>query len=548
MIRLRLDSRRASLPFFASALLVLTLAACAKKQERPPRPVATVTVAPVRRATVPYVIEANGIVTPLQTASVLPQVDGIITSVDFEEGQDVSAGQPLFHIDARPYKNAYDNALAVLARDSASAANASDERARYQKLLAGRVVTPEEAGVQFTASATSDATVLADRANVATAKFNLENAVVRAPISGKTGALLIRQGNLVHAAGGQPLVTINQVRPILVRFAIPSAQLGLILQYGAKGGLPVAAVPGGVASPSPSIDSLAASVMNPVQDGASPADGGVAGGFSAASGGSGGGSGGGFTPGGSAPGGGTPPVRGGAGTAAASTGGPNAGNAAASGRGRHGGGHGSRGNNAGSNGSTGPSGNTGASGSNGSGGGSAQSASGVVTQAGLPAPDRLMGKLSFIDNAVDTTTGTVQLKAVFDNDAGKLWVGQFAATSLHLFDEQDALVVPTQAVVTGQRGTYVYVVDPSDTARQRAVVVERTSGSLSVISSGLHDGDEVVTDGQTRLSPDAPVKLRGASDGATSGGSGRRGGKGGRRGGKGAGSGGGGSNPSGSGS
>ena len=70
-----------------------------------------------------------------------------------------------------------------------------------------------------------------------------------------------------------------------------------------------------------------------------------------------------------------------------------------------------------------------------------------------------MGKLSFIDNAVDTATGTVQLKATFDNTNGRLWAGQFASTSLHLFDEDSALVVPTQAVVTGQRGAYVYIVD-----------------------------------------------------------------------------------------
>ena len=90
----------------------------------------------------------------------------------------------------------------------------------------------------------------------------------------------------------------------------------------------------------------------------------------------------------------------------------------------------------------------------------------------------MMGKLSFIDNAVDTTTATVQLKATFDNGNGRLWAGQFAAMSLHLFDQDSALVVPQQAVVTGQRGTYVYVVDQADTARQRAVIVERTAGNL----------------------------------------------------------------------
>src|SRR5947209_16984439 len=106
MTGLRLRHRRAPLPSFAVALSVsFVVAACAKKQERQPRPVATVSVVEARRATVPYVIEANGVVTPMQSASVLPQVDGIITSVDFEEGQEVQANQPLFHIDPRPYQN-----------------------------------------------------------------------------------------------------------------------------------------------------------------------------------------------------------------------------------------------------------------------------------------------------------------------------------------------------------------------------------------------------------------------------------------------------------
>src|SRR5207237_5617732 len=127
------------------------------------------------------------------------------------------------------------------------------------------------------------------------------------------------------------------------------------------------------------------------------------------------------------------------------------------GRGRHGGGGGFRGGRS-------------ADGAATNGAGAAGQA--PVAQAGLPASDRMMGKLTFIDNAVDTATGTVQLKATFDNANGRLWAGQFASTSLHLFDEENALVVPNQAVVTGQRGTYVYVVDQADTARQRAVLVE----------------------------------------------------------------------------
>ena len=136
----------------------------------------------------------------------------------------------------------------------------------------------------------------------------------------------------------------------------------------------------------------------------------------------------------------------------------------------------------------------------------------------------------------------MQLKATFDNTSGRLWAGQFATTSLHLYDQENALVVPQQAIVTGQRGSYVYVVDQADTARQRAVVVERTADGLAVISSGIHEGDRVVTDGQSRLTPDAPVRLRGAGDANGRGGNGggrKGGGRGGKRGGTSGGSGGG---------
>src|SRR5262249_15605754 len=83
---------------------------------------------------------------------------------------------------------------------------------------------------------------------------------------GRTGNVLVKRGNLIRSGAGTPLVVINQVRPIYVRFSIPSSELPLVQQYGANGGLPVAAVPSGVAPATPSIDSLAAAAMNPVGD------------------------------------------------------------------------------------------------------------------------------------------------------------------------------------------------------------------------------------------------------------------------------------------
>ena len=122
------------------------------------------------------------------------------------------------------------------------------------------------------------------------------------------------------------------------------------------------------------------------------------------------------------------------------------------------------------------------------------------------------GTLYFIDNSVDTLTGTVMLKATFPNTDKMLWSGQFVATTLHLFVEKNALVVPSEAVVTGQQGTYVYVIDSGSTALQRKVSVERTQGNVSVITAGLRDGEQVVRSGQSRLNAGAKVKIATAAD------------------------------------
>jgi len=114
---------------------------------------------------------------------------------------------------------------------------------------------------------------------------------------------------------------------------------------------------------------------------------------------------------------------------------------------------------------------------------------------------------------VDSTTGTILLKATFPNTSSGLWVGQFVKTFLRLFVEQNALVIPAECVVSGQRGTYVYVIDSTNTARQRLVTIEREAEGLKVISSGLEDGERVVVDGQSRLVPGAPVTVRDPSGG-----------------------------------
>jgi len=409
-----------------SGAALLSLTGCGDKKQQRSRPAIPVVVTTVKKMDVPYTIEANGVVTPFQAANVASQVAGIVRRVAFQEGQDVSKGQVLFEIDPRPYQAAYQQALAALARDRATAANAERDYQRYASLAQQDYVTKEQADQMRATAEAQRATVSADEAAVANARFNLDNTTIRAPISGRTGALLVREGNLVSASGNTPLVTINQISPILVRFAIPSTQLPLLQKYGNAGGLVVSATPN--TGTNTIVDSSANTPIGLSVGQGDPAAGAVPGG---------------------------PP---------------------------------------------GPPG-------------------GATSQlTALSQPEH--GSLFFIDNAVDTTTGTVQLKATFPNPNRRLWVGEFVATRLALFVEQNALVVPASAVVTGQQGQYVYVVTDSLTAQQRPVSVERTAGSLMVIANGLREGERVVTDGQSRLTPNSKVVIN-TPQGAPAGGAGR---------------------------
>jgi multidrug efflux system membrane fusion protein len=120
----------------------------------------------------------------------------------------------------------------------------------------------------------------------------------------------------------------------------------------------------------------------------------------------------------------------------------------------------------------------------------------------------LEGELSFIDNAVDPTTGTIRLKATFANEDHTLWPGQFVDAALLLTFQRDALVVPSHAIQTGQKGPFVFSVKPDMTVEARPVEVGRTVGGETVVARGLAPGERVVTDGQLRLFPGARVEVR----------------------------------------
>lgn len=116
------------------------------------------------------------------------------------------------------------------------------------------------------------------------------------------------------------------------------------------------------------------------------------------------------------------------------------------------------------------------------------------------------GVLSVIDNTVDTATGMIRLKAVFDNFNRTLWPGQLVNAALYLNSGKEAVVVPSEAVQEGQKGQFVYVVKPNHTVEMRVVETGLSVGGKTVIHKGVAAGDTVVTDGQLRLVPGAPIQ------------------------------------------
>src|SRR5881296_1893079 len=343
------------------------------------QPRVPVSVARAERRALPYELEATGTVEPIRSVDVTPQVNGTILHVNFGEGDEVAAGQILFEIDPRPYRAALQQAEGALLRDLTQAVSGAREAARYKTLAATNTVTQEDYEAKQSTADAAYAAVRSDSAAAAIARLNLEYATVRAPIGGRTGRLLLHEGNLVRA-GSDALVSIVQMRPILIRFPVPAINLP-VLRHRAGQELAVIALP--------------------ARDSASA----------------------------------------------------------------------------------------------------------------------VHGILSFVDNQVDTSTGTVLLKARFSNRDGALWPGEYVTVTLVLGVQHDAVVVPSQAVMQGQQGTYVFVVNNDGTAATQPVTVERTLDSLSVIA-GVPAGTLVVTDGQLRLTPNAKVDIRGGPTTETAGGGG----------------------------
>ena len=208
---------------YTDLLAALTLAACSRSNAARPPAGTPVRVATAERINAPISIGASGVVEPMQTVAVTTLVTGTLLDVAFHEGDFVKAGQVLFHIDPRPLEAAVDQGRATLARDEAQLTAAQNDDARYRTLAGKGYVTQSDADQHHATALATAASVTADRAALRGALLNLEYATIRAQISGRTGSLIVRPGNIVSPVGG-PLVVINQLKPVLVRFPVPDQQ------------------------------------------------------------------------------------------------------------------------------------------------------------------------------------------------------------------------------------------------------------------------------------------------------------------------------------
>lgn len=221
---------RALLALGAAGLLLAALAGCgARRAQRQAR--VAVTVARVERRSMPLQIVTSGNIEPVQTANVGSQVGGVVQSLAIREGQDVREGQLLIQLDPRPFRAALDQALGVLARDRAQLRSAQLDAERADKLLAANLMAAADHEKAIAAAEALRAGVQADSAAVANARLNLEYAGIRAPIAGRTGNLNVHVGDLVKSVTSDPLVTVNQVQPIRVRFTVSEDQIPLVQRY-----------------------------------------------------------------------------------------------------------------------------------------------------------------------------------------------------------------------------------------------------------------------------------------------------------------------------
>jgi multidrug efflux system membrane fusion protein len=199
----------------------------------------SVTVAPVKRADFPVILEGLGQVQAYNTVLVRARVDGQINKIAFKEGQLVKQGDLLAQIDPRPFQAVLDQATAKMAQDSANLANAKLDLARYATLAKQNFATQQQLDTQSSLVNQLTATIASDAAAIDAARVQLDYTTIRAPIAGRAGFRLIDEGNLVNAGQQTGIVSLAQLQPITAVFTEPQEYVGRINQELAQGPLDV---------------------------------------------------------------------------------------------------------------------------------------------------------------------------------------------------------------------------------------------------------------------------------------------------------------------
>ncbi|MDB5907359.1 MAG: efflux transporter periplasmic adaptor subunit, partial [Massilia sp.] len=188
-------------------------------------PATTVGVATAERADIPVVLDALGTVTAAATATVRPQVSGVLQKISFSEGQLVKAGQVLATIDPRAFEMALLQATGQRQRDEAQLESAKVTLARFRTLLAQDSIARQDVDTQAALVKQLEGTVMTDRAAEGVARLNLSYTQVKAPIGGRVGLRVVDMGNLVGSSDANGIAVITQLSPIDVEFAIPQDQV-----------------------------------------------------------------------------------------------------------------------------------------------------------------------------------------------------------------------------------------------------------------------------------------------------------------------------------
>lgn len=339
-----------------------------------------VAAATVRRQDVAIYRTGLGSVQAFNTVAVTSRVDGQLKAIEFEEGQEVKAGDVLARIDDGLYQAIMRQKEAQLRAATALVNSSRADLERMATLLSRDVGSRQAYDAQAALVEQNAAQMDAASADLENARLQVDYATIRSPIDGRVGFRQIDVGNMVRAIERTPIATVTQVEPINIVFTLPQEDL---LAVGGQ---------------------LAA--------------------------------------------------------------------------------------------------------------GEAMVVTALARDGRL---DLGSGRLSTIDNQVDSATGTFKLKARFENEQKTLWPGEFVTVRLMVGREDKALVVPAQAVQRSQKGAYVYVVAADDTAEMRDIEVGLIQDGLAIVKAGLKDGEQVVVDGQFKLEPGSRIAITPdatASDGA----------------------------------